>query len=136
MEFPPHKLSKGLPGRTVTDAYQPGFAARVLSYDAIIAASIAEAPPAYPLIKTAVPGWDNDPRRPMRGMIIEGSTPRKYQDWLAHLIARARGNPVLGERIVAINAWNEWAESAYLEPDVHYGAAYLNATARAHLTPR
>lgn len=136
MEFPPHKLTRGLPERKVADAFQSGFAARVLSYDGIAAASVAEPAPAYPLIKTAVPGWDNDPRRPMRGMIVEGSTPRKYQDWLARLVARARDNPVLGERFVAINAWNEWAEGAYLEPDVHYGAAYLNATARALRPPR
>jgi lipopolysaccharide biosynthesis protein len=131
MEFPPHKVSRGLPERTVIDAFQSGFAARVFSYDDIVAASIAEPAPAYPLVKTAIPGWDNDPRRPMRGLIVEGSSPRKYQDWLASLVSKARRNPVLGERFVAINAWNEWAEGAYLEPDVHYGGAYLNATARA-----
>ncbi len=54
-----------------------------------------------------------------------------YQAWLAALVERARGQPVFGTAVVCVNAWNEWAEGAVLEPDVHFGAAFLNATARA-----
>jgi hypothetical protein len=83
------------------------------------------------LIKTIVPSWDNDARRQGTGLVIQGSTPQKYEAWLANLVERARQNTFFGEPIVCVNAWNEWCEGAYLEPDLHFGSAYLNATARA-----
>ena len=132
VEFPPHKLT----GRAAMinhslEVLDPHFDAEVYDYAAIAAASLAEPPPSYPLIKTAVPSWDNDPRRQGAGTVLHGSTPAQYQAWLAELVQYARRNRVEGEAIVCINAWNEWAEGATLEPDVHWGAAYLNATARA-----
>ena len=130
IEFPPHKLTKGLPQAfAALEIFDEAFEADVFAYEDLIAASLAEAAPDFPLIKTVVPAWDNDARRQGQGLTLVGSTPRRYQRWLTELIARAR--PVFGARIVAINAWNEWSEGAYLEPDVHFGAAYLNATARA-----
>lgn len=62
--------------------------------------------------------------------VYHGSTPAKYEEWLRNVSAYAKDNPFNGEPFVFINAWNEWAEAAYLEPDVYYGAAYLNATLR------
>jgi glycosyltransferase involved in cell wall biosynthesis len=131
MEFPPHKLSDNLPGRPTPDAYSAEFTGRVIDYDAFCSASLEEPEQPFPLIKTVVPSWDNDSRRPNRGLSLEHTSPRKYQQWLQALLERAIARPVFGRPMVAINAWNEWAEGAYLEPDVHYGAAYLNATARA-----
>jgi glycosyltransferase involved in cell wall biosynthesis len=50
---------------------------------------------------------------------------------LEGLVQYAKEKPFYGENFVFINAWNEWCEGAYLEPDCHYGHAYINALARA-----
>jgi len=132
VEFPPHKLTDGLhPINDDLEVLDPDFSADVYEYDALVAASLHEPLVPYDLIKTAVPGWDNDARRQGAGLVLHGATPDSYQAWLERLVRLAAEKPVLGESIVCINAWNEWAEGAYLEPDVHYGAAFLNATARA-----
>ncbi len=132
VEFPPHKLTTAAgPSRSAHVFLDPRAQMQVFDYPDVVAASLAEPVPAFPLIRTAVPGWDNDARRQGRGLVIHGATPARYQEWLEGLIDKARAQPVLGERFVCINAWNEWAEGAYLEPDVHFGAAFLNATGRA-----
>jgi len=131
IEFPPHKLAAPHPGRPTPDAFAQDYAGRVVAYDDFVDTSLGEPAPAFPLVKTVVPGWDNDARRPGRGFVLEGGSPAKYQAWLTALLRRSMSAPALGTGVVAINAWNEWAEAAYLEPDVYSGGAYLNATARA-----
>ena len=132
VEFPPHKLTQTM--RPINDELEyldPEFKSKVYSYDLIVKESLEEPEPSFSLIKTAVPSWDNDARRQGNGLVITDSSPDKYQNWLASLVTRARKAKVFGESIVCINAWNEWCEGAYLEPDLHFGSAYLNATGRA-----
>ncbi len=132
IEFPPHKLTSALPpGNAEYEYLDPDFKGRIYAYDDVTRISLAYPPPDYPLIKTAMPSWDNDARRQGNGIVVTGSTPRKYEAWLAQLGERAASHPFFGEPFVCVNAWNEWCEGAYLEPDLHFGAAYLNATARA-----
>jgi glycosyltransferase involved in cell wall biosynthesis len=132
IEFPPHKLTANLTKINDTLEWLDMEAKNhVLSYEETVGVSLAEPRPPYPLIKTAVPSWDNDARREGRGLLLHGSTPAAFGRWVSALVDQARAAPVFGQPIVCINAWNEWAEGAYLEPDIHYGAAYLNALARA-----
>jgi glycosyltransferase involved in cell wall biosynthesis len=133
IEFPPHKLTATIP--SISNNLQildPEFDGRVYRYDDVVRISVEDPPsPSFPLIKTAVPSWDNDARRQGSGLSLIGSTPAKYENWLNQLIDQANAAPFFGEAFVCVNAWNEWCEGAYLEPDLHYGAAYLNATSRA-----
>jgi hypothetical protein len=131
LEFPPHKLASLAPYVGDAPSFTTDYSGMLLNYDEVAEISVTLPPSDFPLIKTALPSWDNEARKPGRGMTIHGSTPARYQAWLRTLIGKALERPVYGRPIVAINAWNEWAEGAYLEPDVHFGSAYLNATARA-----
>jgi glycosyltransferase involved in cell wall biosynthesis len=90
--------------------------------------------PAYKLYRSVCPSWDNSARRKNAGGIFLNSTPHKYEQWLKNAIedtVQTKDN--LDERLIFINAWNEWAEGAYLEPDARYGFAYLQATKNALL---
>jgi lipopolysaccharide biosynthesis protein len=86
--------------------------------------------PPYRSYETVFPGWDNTPRRGEEGVVVHGTTPERYGEWLRREIVRARANPP-GDRLVFINAWNEWAEGAFLEPDAANGRRYLEATRSA-----
>lgn len=132
IEFPPHKICQNLPNiRSQLDMIDPDFSGIVMSYDATITRSLDVPVPDFPFIRAVAPHWDNEARRPGRGLALQGSTPEKFRSWLDMMIAHSQAHPVDGESFVVINAWNEWAESAVLEPDVHFGGAYLNSVARA-----
>ncbi|MFC3202527.1 glycoside hydrolase family 99-like domain-containing protein [Alteromonas oceani] len=133
IEFPPHKIASGLPDASRAEGLiDPTFTGHYPSYDALVSSSLSEKEHPFPLIRGVTPSWDNEARKPGRGMGYVGSTPQKYEKWLKAIAQYARTYPIENkESFVMINAWNEWAEGAHLEPDVYNGHAYLNATYRA-----
>jgi glycosyltransferase involved in cell wall biosynthesis len=132
VEFPPHKLASALkPVNSSLDILDRDFAGAVYSYDDLVDASLSDFPTDFQLLKTVVPSWDNDARKQAQGLCFHGSTPAKFQSWVENINRKIEGHRFFGEKIVMVNAWNEWCEGAYLEPDVHFGFAYLNALSRA-----
>jgi ubiquinone/menaquinone biosynthesis C-methylase UbiE/glycosyltransferase involved in cell wall biosynthesis len=75
--------------------------------------------------------WDNTPRREQGGTIFAYYTSLIYRKWLDRTIEITRREHTEDKRFVFINAWNEWAEGTYLEPDRRYGYLSLNETSRA-----
>lgn len=132
IEFPPHKVVSGC--NLMNDEiklFDNEFSGQVYDYSEVVDTALAQPATSFPLIRTAAPSWDNDARRQGKGLVLHGSTPDLYERWLGGLIEQAQSQTFFGDPVVCINAWNEWAEGAYLEPDQHFGSAYLNATARA-----
>lgn len=134
IEFPPHKLARNLePMNAQVEGLNPEFTGTIIDYQAVVNRARHVQDEGFNLFRGVFPSWDNEARKPGRGYLFHGASPAKYGRWLRHGMAYARKHPVEGERIVFINAWNEWAEGAHLEPDRRYGYAYLQATRDALL---
>jgi hypothetical protein len=100
------------------------FRGRLMSYNRLVKHYSSRREPQYIRHRGVVPGWDNTARRNSAATIYIGATPEKYGHWLVD--ARALEEAARSDRgLVFVNAWNEWAECAYLEPDSHFGSRYL-----------
>jgi len=124
--FPPHNLKwEWVPHAGLR--VDRRFKGNILSYQAM--ARDAErrllhlAEDAYPGVMVT---FDNTARRQWQPDLWYGSNPYTFRRWLA-----AARSSVVGrdpqDRVVFINAWNEWAEGAVLEPSRRFGRTYLQA---------
>ncbi len=77
------------------------------------------------LCNGAFTAWDNTARTKY-GQLFLGSNPIDFEKYMKELLSKPSAMDC-----VFINAWNEWGEGAYLEPDEKYGYAYLEALKRA-----
>jgi len=127
VEFPPHGYFALADVRDSVPGLDPGFTGRVLDYREVADAAAVRPRPGYRLYRGVMTSWDNTARRGLAAHIYHRSSPERYGSWLSCALAAAqREHPE--DPVVFVNAWNEWAEGAYLEPDEHNGRAYLEAT--------
>ncbi len=136
VEFPPNNSYPVDVTEQIADR-DPGFKGNCYDWTIYPERSRHYAPCDYRLFRGVNPSWDNEARRRGRGTVFVGSTPAGYRQWLENAIADTLErftDP--SERLVFVNAWNEWAEGAHLEPDDRHGYAYLQATRDALLRAR
>jgi hypothetical protein len=136
VEFPPHRLQPDLVRAAPPPGLREGWSGKLLDMVAVAAYLACKVEPHYTHFRTVVSQWDNTPRRQNDGTTFLNSTPAIFRAWLRETIARTRAVLPPGQRLVFVNAWNEWAEGAYLEPDATYGRAYLEAVHDARRIPR
>lgn len=127
IEYAPNNFPLSDVSSTV-EMLNPEFQGRILSYDSALLLAQRYQEPPYTKFRGVCPSWDNEPRRPGKGTVLYGSTPEKYESWLDEVVGHTMRHRIGDERMVFVNAWNEWAEGAHLEPDRTFGYGYLQKT--------
>ena len=127
IQFPPSSA----PRQDITEQVQRAdttFTGEVFNYLFTAKSAKSYTRPQWLQYRGVMPSWDNTARKMERGISFYGATPELYAEWLDTTVAETCTNLPAENRLVFINAWNEWGEGAYLEPDARRGYAYLSHT--------
>lgn len=73
-------------------------------------------------------GYDDTPRRGKAGNVITNSSPDQFYRLMCVLLQLGKQR---NHEFIFVNAWNEWGEGMYLEPDERFGYGYLEALKKA-----
>ena len=108
----------------VSKAINPAFSANLFSYDYLWKKINSRVPLDN---KKTFPGafvdWDNSPRKSSNATIVKNVSVAKFKKYFNRKFELAR--TLYSAEFIFINAWNEWAEGTYLEPDSKNEYAYL-----------
>lgn len=85
----------------------------------------------HPVYRGSMLSWDNSARRQHNYHAWKGYTHQLFYLWNRIIVNYTRLNFPVDKRFIFINAWNEWGEGTYLEPDQKYGFAGINALSKA-----
>ena len=97
------------------------FAVKAIQYDRINR-EMLKASHEKNHFRTVFVDYDDSPRRGVRAVVTRGASPEKFSRYLRATLRRSLEE---GNEYVFLNAWNEWGEGNYLEPDERYGYSYL-----------
>ena len=85
----------------------------------------------FPLFRGSMLEFDNSPRKKRKSLIYENYSPEQFFMVNKKIIKWTREKYNENNRFIFINAWNEWGEGTYLEPDKKYGYAAINSLSKA-----
>ena len=71
-----------------------------------------------------IPRRDRSPRSGRKAMIYYNSTPELFEIAAENAVKCVEKRD-MDHRLIFLNAWNEWGEGAYMEPDIRYGKKYI-----------
>jgi lipopolysaccharide biosynthesis protein len=130
VEFPPHNMRCESINETIS--FKAPFFGYALQYADVANAFLKRSyPTGSRIFRTVFPSWDNTARTGRRAVVVLNGTPGNYEHWLNSTLRSVEADATIGDKLVFVNAWNEWAEGCHLEPDRRHGNAFLAATQRA-----
>lgn len=121
IEFAPHWHNEAL------IAHNPN-GPRIYDYNQTLRIMLGTNIPNYLMNRGVFPGWDNTPRRGKNGIVFINNNVDVYATYLEGMIEYTREYLPGNMQYIFINAWNEWGETCYLEPDMRNGFSYLQVT--------
>ncbi len=129
VEFPPHTVHAE-EIESELELLNPDYTGHIYSYEQVVSNAVVSKEPDYKLYRTPMLSWDNTARRPNKSTIFHDFSLLHYKQWLSSIVNKVYANPKYSadEKIVFVNAWNEWAEGTHLEPDQKFGYGYLQTT--------
>ena len=130
--FPPHEAER-LDLRDKVSNLHKDFNGQIFDYTAVVDGDLKNFSAGYdwPVHRGAMLAWDNTARRLTDARVFHGATPFGFRRWIKGILEQERSHNPDGESLVFVNAWNEWAEGTYLEPDQRWGRSYLKAISSA-----
>lgn len=75
---------------------------------------------------TIQPNYDRTPRAGRKATIYYGSTPALFKKHVIDILKYVK-NKEDDHKIIFLKSWNEWGETNFMEPDIKWGHAYLDA---------
>lgn len=133
VEFPPHNM--WLESIAVRDLDLRGKSAFIYNYQCLVEYQTKKLEEnertTVPVHHGCMLAWDNAARRKDAWFTYYAFSLKSLYKWVNALVDNARKNYDSEERFVFVNAWNEWGEGTYLEPDEKYGYANINTISKA-----
>lgn len=128
VEFPPHSVYHyGMEAiNTELSIIDDNYAGKIFDYSQIVREKKYLQGDTSKCYKGIFLGWDNTARRPQNATVFHRFSIAAFKEWLTDITHFTLENHQANDRYIFINAWNEWAEGTYLEPDRKYGYAALN----------
>lgn len=128
VDFPPHSIAPYVTPASVdvTDKFEGLIYDYKNAFEGDIRRYVSE--DSTSVHRGVMGSWDNTARRGLRAHLTHGASPITYRSWLRRSMVQDAINHPGEDRLTFINAWNEWAEGTYLEPDQHYGIGFLEST--------